>query len=183
MINKYHDNFKDNYLNSDLMNNNFACSTNTCTNDQMLLDWINTINEPLCLLVSELEDLKDGNVFIEILRHYLKEKNLGNILKRVNSSVNINSPVEKIHIFLQTLSQICKSNEYLTQIKKFMDNLYSLLNNDELLWQLVYFMKKFYEEGEKLGIVNNMNKQNLNYNLDNRTNNIDENNKFKIKNR
>ena len=38
---------------------------------QILLDWINTINEPKCLLVSSLSDLSDGKVLIEILRHYL----------------------------------------------------------------------------------------------------------------
>lgn len=41
---------------------------------QILLDWINTIDEPRCLLVSGIEDLQDGNVFIEILKNFLKSK-------------------------------------------------------------------------------------------------------------
>ena len=182
MSNEYYDNFQNNYPNDNLMINNFASSTSTFTNNQMLLDWINTINEPLCLLVSELDDLKDGNVFIEILRHYLNEKNLGNILKRINSSVNISNPVEKIQIFLETLSQICNNKEYSAQIKKFLDNLYNLLNDNELLWQLIYFIKKFYEEGEKIGIVNKMNEQNFGNNLINEAYNVNENRNNKLNN-
>ena len=39
---------------------------------QILLDWINTIDEPKCLLAGCLDDLKDGEVFLEIMLHYLK---------------------------------------------------------------------------------------------------------------
>ena len=33
----------------------------------MLLDWINTIDEPSCLLVSDIDDLRDGVVLCDIV--------------------------------------------------------------------------------------------------------------------
>ena len=43
-------------------------------NEQMLLDWINTIDNPSCLLVSSFDELYDGKIFYEILKMIL-EKN------------------------------------------------------------------------------------------------------------
>ena len=50
---------------------------------QILLDWINTINEPLCLLVSEIQDLLDGyNLELELLKAQSEYDNL--LLKQKN---------------------------------------------------------------------------------------------------
>jgi hypothetical protein len=38
---------------------------------QILLDWVNTVDEPKCLLVSELSNMEDGSVFLEILKSFL----------------------------------------------------------------------------------------------------------------
>ena len=44
-------------------------------NEQILLDWINTIDEPQCLLVSEIGQLYDCSVFLEIMKNFLKRFN------------------------------------------------------------------------------------------------------------
>ena len=35
----------------------------------MLIDWINTIDEPSCLLVNDIDDLRDGSVLCDIVSH------------------------------------------------------------------------------------------------------------------
>ena len=58
------------YTLSSISNNGSFLSYPMINKRQILLDWINTINEPQCLLVSGINDLKDGNVFIEIVKLY-----------------------------------------------------------------------------------------------------------------
>ena len=43
---------------------------------QMLLDWINTIKEPRCIILNNLHELKSGIVFIDIVKAYLKKNKL-----------------------------------------------------------------------------------------------------------
>ena len=71
---------------------------------QILLDWINTINEPTCLLVSNLNDLKDGKVFVEILKHYLYMYNNKQLLYEFFSNdINSSHPEQKIKLVLEIL--------------------------------------------------------------------------------
>lgn len=42
-------------------------------NNQILLDWVNTINEPRCLMVNSTKDLACGIIFLDLLKHLLIE--------------------------------------------------------------------------------------------------------------
>ena len=69
---------------------------------QIVLDWINTIDDADCLLVSTVEDLQDGNIFCKIIDYFLKSINQEeeplnffenaeelNINERYNNIINI----------------------------------------------------------------------------------------------
>ena len=74
-------------------------------NKQILLDWINTINEPNCLLVNNVEDVKNGQVFIELLSHYLLEKNLNNLKFEFQNKIKSKNNLEIYPIILNFLEK------------------------------------------------------------------------------
>ena len=91
---------------------------------QIILDWINTINEPQCLLVSNINDLKDGKVFLEILRHFLYLNNNKELLYEFFSNdINSSSPERRIQIMIELLSKISNEDEL-----NILNNFYSIAN-------------------------------------------------------
>ena len=134
-------------------------------NKQILLDWINTINEPNCLLVNNVEDVKNGQVFIELLSHYLLEKNLNNLKFEFQNKIKSKNPLEIYPIILNFLEKITDGHELL---KTFKNNISNIFKDEELIFQLIDFFKKLFK-GE---IQNKLNFYN---------NNIDNSNKKSIK--
>ena len=115
---------------------------------QILLDWINTINEPQCLLVSSINDLKDGKVFLEILRHFLYLNNNKELLYEFFSNdINSSSPERRIQIMIELLSKISNDDEL-----NILNNFYSLsnriLNDDDLLIEFASVIRDFFEKGK-----------------------------------
>ena len=123
--------------------------------------------KPLCLLVSEINDLLDGKVFIELLKHYLFLKNQKNLITELNSRLSNtgNNPFQIIIIVIDIFGKISNENER----KLFRDN---LLDNDRLydvflplttLLMIITFLsigkkrKKNYEN--KLEQINEMNEK------------------------
>ena len=103
---------------------------------QIILDWINTINEPQCLLVSNINDLKDGKVFLEILRHFLYLNNNKELLYEFFSNdINSSSPERRIQIMIELLSKISNEDEL-----NILNNFYSIanriLNDNDLLIEI-----------------------------------------------
>ena len=116
---------------------------------QILLDWINTINEPQCLLVSNINDLKDGKVFLEILRHFLYLNNNKELLYEFFSNdINSSSPERRIQIMIELLSKISNDDEL-----NILNNFYSIsnriLNDDDLLIEFASVIRDFFEKGKK----------------------------------
>ena len=112
---------------------------------QMLLDWINTINEPLCLLVCDISDLYDGNVFLELLRHYLNKYSLGKYLRLLNTNILKNNII-KIEVFLKIFSEIFATNGNIQkQLKYFTNNSKIILMNDDLIFSLLRLTRTIYE--------------------------------------
>lgn len=78
---------------------------------QILLDWINTIDEPKCLLAGNLNDLKDGEVFLEIMLHYLKiQKRDEFFMEEFRQVESLNIP-EKFDFIIKILKIISNDNE------------------------------------------------------------------------
>ena len=147
---------------------------------QILLDWINTINEPQCLLVSSINDLKDGKVFLEILRHFLYLNNNKELLYEFFSNdINSSSPERRIQIMIELLSKISNDDEL-----NILNNFYSIsnriLNDDDLLIEFASVIRDFFEKGKpsnevphiavrnQIGInIEDLENSNMNYNSGN----------------
>ena len=119
---------------------------------QIILDWVNTINEPQCLLVSCISDLKDGKVFIEILRHFLYLNNHKQLLYEFFSNdINSCSPERRIQIIIELLVKISNEDE-----ANILNNFYSMANrimfDDDLLIEFASVIKEFFEKEKNTGI-------------------------------
>lgn len=68
----------------------------------MLLDWINTIDEPRCMIVSSLEDLKCFLILTDIIKSILRA--LG---KETYNFANVETaePNERIEMIINILSE------------------------------------------------------------------------------
>ena len=142
---------------------------------QIILDWINTINEPQCLLVSNINDLKDGKVFLEILRHFLYLNNNKELLYEFFSNdINSSSPERRIQIMIELLSKISNEDEL-----NILNNFYSIanriLNDNDLLIEFASVIRDFFEkdkpsneiikESNQRGInIEDLENSNVNYN-------------------
>ena len=135
-------------------------------NNQILLDWINTINEPNCLLVNNVEDVKNGQVFIELLSHYLLENKLNSLNFEFHNKIKFKKPFEIYPIIIEFLEKITDNHEL---IKKIKNNISIILKNEEIIFQLIDFFNKLFK-----GDIQN--KINFYYN-----NNNDNSNKKSIK--
>ena len=128
-------------------------------NEQILVDWINTIRQPHCLLVNTLSDndiTGNGIVFIEIISNFLKYFGL----EELNINENL-SKYEKLNLIIMAILQL-NSGEYFNYEMKqktlfFYNKLNLIYHNKKLLIDFIEFLKEIYE---KYGIDNN----NINYN-------------------
>ena len=112
---------------------------------QILLDWINTINEPLCLLVSEIQDLLDGKVYIELLKHYLFLKNQKNLITELNSRLSItgNNPFQIIIIVIEIFTKISNENER-KLLNNFKKNLPQFFQDENKMIEFISIIKTIY---------------------------------------
>ena len=113
---------------------------------QIILDWINTINEPTCLLVSSISDLKNGNVFIEILKHYLHmTKHNELIYDLLSQDITKLNAVQKVKITIDFLIKINQNNNYIEQLFHFKQLAHNVYTNEELLIDFLSLLKNIYE--------------------------------------
>ena len=115
---------------------------------QILLDWVNTIKEPQCLLVSESKDLLNGDVFVEILIHFLYITDNKEMLMNLQAE-NINSkiPEIKLRIVLDYFNQICKDDiEYQKIFTKLTKMIKTVIESEELIIELLALLKQIFEK-------------------------------------
>ena len=143
-------------------------------NEQILVDWINTIRQPHCLLVNSLSDYNitgNGIVFIEIISNFLKHFGL----EELNINENL-SKYEKLNLIIMALIELNNGEYFDYEMKQktlfFYNKINLIFNNKKLLLDFVEFLKEIYE---KYGIDNN----NIDYNKTNLEQN--NNNEMKIR--
>ena len=113
---------------------------------QIILDWINTINEPTCLLVSSISDLQNGNVFIEILKHYLHMTNHNELMyDLLSQDITTLNPVQKVKIAIDFFIKINQNNNYTEQLFHFKQHAHNVYTNEELLIDFLSLLKNIYE--------------------------------------
>ena len=116
--------------------------------EQFIINWINSIKAPQCLLVNDLNDenILNGNIFIDILIEFLSHYSIKTFkpdpsLKRM----------EKLKLLLLTLNEIYKiSNKnqifFVKKIKYFIKNCNSIYDDKILLIEFFLLIRKFYEQ-------------------------------------
>lgn len=134
------------YTLSSISNNGSFLSYPMINKRQMLLDWINTINEPQCLLVSGINDLKDGKVFIEIVKHFLYVNNNKQLLYEFFSNdINSSTPLRKIQITIEILIKV--SNEEVQNIlEKFYNMSERIFKDDEMLIEFLSLVRDIIDK-------------------------------------
>ena len=145
-----------NYLNKAEKTNKF----------QECFSWINSINNPLCQNCSCIKDLKDGNVFLAILKYYYncnnKNQNYLSLIKRAN---NANNPFERMNLIFHTMSKIINNKKIRARIETFHNNINAFLRNDNLIMELVIYFNYLFQNNKSDNRMNKMTKQpNMNYN-------------------
>ena len=171
---KFLNNNMDEYSMSSISNSGSFNGFPMINKKQIILDWINTINEPQCLLVSCTSDLKDGKVFLEILRHFLYLNNYKQLLYELFSNdINSSSPERRIQIIIELLIKISNEDE-----AKILNSFYSIANrimfDDELLIEFASVIKDFFENSTQRGIqIEDLDNSNtVNYNASSTHKNI-----------
>ena len=160
---------------------------------QILLDWINTIDEPYCLIVSSIKDLYNGRVFIELIRHILTLNNSTILLSELNmrlNSVKQNNPYHIIFIAIDFFSKISNNNlEILNNLKNNINNCYK---DENFFIDFISVIKNIYDDyynnhiqypERDINIYNEKVSNKNDYNFQNNKQNfiVDNENKFNLK--
>ena len=131
---------------------------------QILFDWINTINQPRCLLVSQSKDLLNGDAFVEMLLHFLEvtnNKEMNNNIQR--KCVELETPEIKVKIVLDCFYEICKKNfEYNKRIKVLLTMIKNIFEKEDVLIEMVELIREIYDAFNVTNILDNeINKTNV----------------------
>jgi hypothetical protein len=131
---------------------------------QILFDWINTINQPRCLLVSQSKDLLNGDAFIEMLFHFLEvtnNKEMNDNIQR--KGVELETPEIKVKIVLDCFYEICKKNfEYNKRIKVLLTMIKNIFEKEEVLIEMVELIREIYDAFNITNMLDNeINKTNV----------------------
>lgn len=126
----------------------------TINKKQILLDWVNTINEPQCLLVTECADLLNGDVYVEILIHFLYlTDNKEMLMNLQKEDINSETPEIKLGIVLNYFYRICNGdNVYQSNIKKLSVMLNDVFKNEELLIEVLDVIRSIFEKNNLLDV-------------------------------
>ena len=108
------------------------------------LSWIKSIENPLFKNYSNINDLKDGKVFLELLKYYYdNNKENQNYYSLINRANNAENPLERMNIIFHTITKIINNNKIKSRIEVFHNNINAFLKNDNLIMELFIFIIYF----------------------------------------
>ena len=108
------------------------------------LSWIKSIENPLFKNYSNINDLKDGKVFLELLKYYYdNNKENQNYYSLINRANNAENPFERMNIIFHTITKIINNNKIKSRIEVFHNNINEFLKNDNLIMELFIFIIYF----------------------------------------
>ena len=126
------------------LNMNYNNNLNNYFKD--LLNWINSIELNLCKEVKDINDLKDGNVFSELLKYYFKQTRQKYYYSLLNSNFGNKNLIDKMHEILQIMTQITNNKEINSRIEIFQQDINSFLENDSLIMELVLYINYLFKK-------------------------------------
>ena len=122
--------------------------------------WINSFEIPLCKSCSNINDLRDGNLFLELLKYYFNYNKMNqNYLSLINLSSNAENPFEKMNIIFHTISKIINNNKIKSRIEKFHDNINQFLKSDSLIMEFLIYIIYLFNRNKSYARINRMTKQ------------------------
>jgi hypothetical protein len=125
---------------------------------QILLDWINTVDEPKCLLVSEIDQLKDGIVFLEILKNYLKKiENLKIYQNEIKNAISQSQDIKsRYDLIYRILLEFFEKED----IRRFQP-VGKLFNNQNYLLEFIEVFKSLFDGFSGGGYISNEENENF----------------------
>ena len=143
-------------------------------NHEDLLNWINSLEMPISKKYNNIEDIKNADTFLELLKYYFQLKNQKYYLSLLNLKTINKQGNEKLKFILHIISQLIYNNEINLRIDILKKNINNFFDNEEMVWELLTYVKYLYEKniynGHKMYNNDNKNNSNIIYN----------NNKFPI---
>ena len=128
-----------------LKNNDTTPSLNI---EQMLINWINTIGEPHCLLLEKLlspEVIETGIIFIEILKNFLRHFGINDF-----NPDNRLTKEEKVNLVLTSLMELNKENNFdnflRQQINYFFNHNKDIFKDKKELISFLEMLKNVYDK-------------------------------------
>ena len=117
-------------------------NNNNKNNFKNYLSWINSVDIPLSKACSNINDLKSGDIFLEVLKFYFKNnKKNQNYLLLINSLNKVNTSIEKMNLVFQILSKLTNNNKIKSRIEAFHSNINEFIKRDDLIFEfLMYFI-------------------------------------------
>ena len=147
---------------------------NSSNNHEDLLNWINSLEMPISKKYNNIEDIKNADIFLDLLKYYFQLKNQKYYLSLLNLKTINKQGNEKLKFILHIISQLIYNNEINLRIDILKKNINNFFDNEEMVWELLTYVKYLYEKniynGHKMYNNDNKNNSNIIYN----------NNKFPI---
>ena len=126
-----------------------------------LISWINSFDMPLCKNCTDINDLKDGNVFLELLINYIRlnrNKYYYSLLSSINNTVD---SLEKIKLSFELMNKMINNNRINSRIEIFKNNINEFLMNEDLIIEFIIFIIYLYNNNNGKEITKNNNKIDL----------------------
>ena len=102
--------------------------------------WINSFDIPLPKTCSNINDLRNGDIYLELLKYYFKNiKKNQNYLLLINSANKNKSSTEKMNLVLQILSKLTNNNKLKLRLEEFNSNINEFINRDDLMFEFLMF--------------------------------------------
>ena len=116
-----------------------------------LLIWINSIESTyLSKSIKSINDLKDGNVFMDLLKIYFKINKNRYYYSLLDSLFNSSNSIEKMKIIFRLIPEMTNNNEIISRIQFFQNNIDNFLDNDDLIMELVLYINHIYNNENDL---------------------------------
>ena len=111
--------------------------------------WIKSFDIPLSKSCSNINDLRNGDIFLELLKYYFKniKKNQNNLLL-INSANKSKSSIEKMNLVLQILSKLTNNNKIKSRLEEYHSNINEFLKRDDLMFEFLMFFIYIIEQNK-----------------------------------
>ena len=111
--------------------------------------WIKSINIPICKKCSNINDLRNGILFLELIKYYFnynkKNQNYLSLLNRANYAENA---FERMNIIFHTMTKIINNNKIKSRIEAFHNNINSFLKSDNLIMEFLTYIIYLFQKNK-----------------------------------